>query len=210
MARGGVSTFRREQADTDWVLDVKVQATQSKRLSSASKTNHNYNGNTTLSRFNPLGDQHEEGEATSSEDDIWNVAQTSGRQTFGTFRKSISRSTATAQTDQIHADGDEDLSSASDADEHSGSDDESGSDNSSDRHSARRHQTPTGHGKGRSHPTRDINSDEEMHHVRQAIEQKHRNMRGTAMEYPKSKQGNKRKGRDQGSYKKRKKARKTI
>ncbi|ETI24565.1 hypothetical protein G647_03934 [Cladophialophora carrionii CBS 160.54] len=206
MARGGVSTFRREEADTEWVLDVKVQVPQYKGSDSARKTNRD--GNTALNRFNALGDQHEEGEASSSEDDIWTAAQPSGRQTFGTFRKRKSR--IATPSDRIQADGDEDLSSASDADDHSESDDESGSDRSSDSHTARGHQTPTSHGKRRSHQPKDVNSDEEMRQVRQAIEQKHRNMRGTAMDHPKAKQGNKRKGREQGSYKKRKKARKTI
>jgi hypothetical protein len=49
-----------------------------------------------------------------------------------------------------------------------------------------------------------------MRQVRQAIEKKHRNMRGTVTDHPKAKQGMKRKGREQGSYKTRKKARKTI
>ncbi|KIW68569.1 hypothetical protein PV04_04507 [Phialophora macrospora] len=205
MVRGGVSTFRHEQAETEWVLDVKVRLPQQKRSGYASKGNGN--GSADPNGFSALVDRDEEGGDNSSEEDIWTTTQPSGRQTFGSFRKGKSRNTT--QADQSRED-DEDLSSASDADEHFDSDEDSRSESSSNSCTARHRKTPTSHGKSRVNPTKDLNSDDEMRQVRQAIEQKHRNMRGTAGDHPKAKHGNKRGGREQGSYKTRKKARKTI
>jgi hypothetical protein len=209
MARGGISTFKHEEAETEWVLEVKVPLPQYKRTGHATKSNQN--GSADPNGFSALAGRDEEGGASSSEEDIWTTTQPSGRQTFGSFRKGKSRTTSAQLNQTREGDDDEDLSSASNAGEHSDSDEESGAESSSDSHTARRHKIPpTSHGKSRANPTKDINSDEEMRQVRQAIEKKHRNMRGTAIDHPKAKQGMKRKGREQGSYKTRKKARKTI
>ncbi|KAJ9602195.1 hypothetical protein H2200_013315 [Cladophialophora chaetospira] len=206
-ARGGVSTFTRAGADTEWVVDVRLPPLQDK-TNSTQKNNHNaktneVNGST--SRFSALAQRDEEtSDHSSEESDIWNPAQPSGRQTFGSFKKRKSR--IVPSKDQTHDDNDQDLSSAS------GSDDGSDSGEASDSENA-------------------LNSDEEMRNVRRAIERKHRSMQGLgppgrtgqsafskngpargAGPLDRGQRGQKR-GREDGSYKQKKKAknaRKTI
>ena len=224
MARGGFSKFGRfEGADTEWVLNVNVIVPGAGASSSAQKKNTDNNVNAlngAASRFNVLAARHEDEENASSEqDDIWDSGQPSGRQTFGSFEKRKRR----VVSEQV--DNDEVLSSASDSNEKSDSGDDTDSDASYHDHT---HKTPTRqHGKFQPKAANDVDSDEEMRQVRRAMEQKHRNMmfgpggsgaRGIKDTWAagprKWERGNrvtKREGgRDGGSYKRQKKARKTI
>ena len=198
-ARGGISTFIRAGAETEWVLELQVPSSQDK-INSAKRNNQNVKTdgvNGTASRFNALAHRDEELEDISDqEDDVWDTTQPSGRQTFGSFKKQKSR--ISTQIDHTQNDNEQDLSSAS------------GSSESSD-----------------SHSEDDPNSDEEMRNVRRAIEQKHRSMQGFGppvrtgqsafsrngqagggSPFDKGQRGQKRKGREEGSYKQKKKARK--
>lgn len=205
--RGGVSTFTRVGADTEWVLEMKPPSRES-ALRSTENSSHNFKPsgpNGSASRFTALADQDDEIEDMSGEEeDIWNTAQPSGRQTFGSFKKQKSRKPT--QQNQPPDDNEEDLSSAS------GSDDDSDSDNGSDEKPG-------------------LDSDEEMRRAARSME-KHRSMEGGGFggrpgqnafsnrgqsggkrPFDNGQRGQKRKGREQGSYKQKKKAknsRKTI
>ena len=209
--RGGITTFTRTGADTEWVLDLKVPSTRDKtsRTAEKSSTKVESNGvNGSASRFSALVDRNNEVEENSvEEEDIWNTAQSSGRQTFGSFKKQKSRKSAQKYE---APDGDEqDLRSAS------GSDDDSDSDGGANEGPA-------------------LDSDEEMRRAKKAMEEKHRSMQGQGggferrprhaafsnrgqagggRSFGNAQAGQKRKGREEGSYKQKKKAknsRKTI
>lgn len=219
-ARGGLSTFDRfEGADTEWVLDLKpVLPVESKNKSTCSQKTRsqvNSNGVNGSSRFSVLAEQRQD--ESEEDEDIWSTkAQPSGRQTFGSFKKKkkTRHSDATASQYASLDDGeDEEGSPASDSE----SAETTGSDSSSSNTRYRKTRTPTSTRKSqRPKNPQDVDSDEEMRRVRAAIEQKHRNMAGSgpggsAGHHLKTlKNRQKRKGRDDGSYKSHKRARKTI
>jgi hypothetical protein len=174
MARGGISTSSRyEGADTEWVLDVSVPIANMKTQTTThgNGTYQEINGlKASTSRFGALADWQEDNmDNISEEDDIWDTTQSSGRQTFGSFKKRRSRAPPEEN------ENDQDLSSGSDSEEgsESGDDFESGSPSESYRnHKPKRHRDT------QSTPAKEnMDSDEEMRQVRRAIQQKHQNLR---------------------------------
>ena len=233
-ARGGISTFMRSDgADSEWVLDVKAPDADLKRGTSMTNLNSKRaNGN--ASHFGALAEVGAHTEVEVEEENVWNSGQSSGRQMFGSFKRKRKSRTKT-DPEQTHDGGD--LDSKSESEDESGSDADSGSDASTDSCTAHRRKTPTTQRNGISKSTKDLESDEEMRQVRRAIEQKHRSMMGGAKTVPRSNNNNisrlpvtggfdgrppwpqgseTGKGRkiprrrDEGSYKKKKRARKTI
>jgi hypothetical protein len=142
----------------------------------------------------------------SDEEDIW-ANQGAGRQTYGSFKSK-------RKSRPVPNDHDVDLAS-----EESGETDADGSDDSEPH--ARSRQTP-----GKKNKSGDVDSDEEMRQVRKAIEAKHRSMMGTTPRgggSPREERGlpltgnrggfgggQRKRGREEGGYKSRKKARQTI
>jgi hypothetical protein len=234
-SRGGISTFNPfevEGVDTEWTLDEQTSAFSTSQRSEQAGANgrritDGANGFALASRFGALADQPDAGENESSEeDDIWAAKNTTGRQTFGAFKKRSLR-----PKEPQEASNDADLSSASDP-EVSGSDEDD--DDDSDSSGSESDSSPA-----RQRQRIDVDSDEEMRQVRAAIEQKHRNMAGLGQRTSRPGGGagrnsgsgrdrfasaggarggsssarggrgggvQKRKGREQGSYKMKKKA----
>jgi len=197
-SRGGISTFNRgEGADTEWVLDLKMGVPKTKSQPQSQSRPNGTNG----SRFDALeDDDDQEDDDDDDDEDIWSH-QHSGRQAYGSFKgKKRSR------LQQSQAADDEDEDSQSDASE----DDEQ---DVSSRHTPSR--------KRQKNSSKDADSDEEMRQVRRAMEAKHGRMAATT---PKSGGGGGRlpitgghpgggghkRSREDGNYKMKKKARKTI
>ncbi|KIW90671.1 uncharacterized protein Z519_08454 [Cladophialophora bantiana CBS 173.52] len=172
--RDGTSTFTRfEGADTEWVLDLKMKFPGDNRVKPPADNDANAKNqgfNASKARFGVLNGWAEEEEEERAEgEDIWNNDQPSGRQTFGSFDRKRKRKAHTRQDQGLDDNDEQDLSPASDSD----ADDDSESDmsDSSKRSISRQRRYPT-------KSTTEIDSDEEMHRVRMAIEQKHRSMKG--------------------------------
>ncbi|EXJ76678.1 uncharacterized protein A1O5_01186 [Cladophialophora psammophila CBS 110553] len=172
--RDGTSTFTRfEGADTEWVLDLKMKFPGDNRAKPSSENDANTKNqgfNASKLRFGVLNGWAEEDEEERAEgEDIWNNNQPSGRQTFGSFDKKRKRRAHTRQDQGLDDNDDQRLSPASDSD--ADEDSESDMSDSSNRLTSRQRRCPT-------KSTMEIDSDEEMHRVRIAIEQKHRSMKG--------------------------------
>lgn len=198
--RGGISTFSRgDEADTEWVLDLKLPFPDGSKPAQNGQKELRANevNGSRFSSIHGLQDQ-DSSEDDVEEEDIW-ANQPSGRQIYGLFKQK--RKTKAAQTKQQE---NGDLSSGSDD-----SDADSGSDNPD--HAKSHHATPSR--KRQNKRSKEVDSDEEMRQVRRAIEQKHRSMLGTGnMAHGGGRaagRGQKR-GREDGNYKSWKKSRKTI
>jgi len=178
------------------------------------ETNPTSNGHSKPS--NP-GYSHVDGgahpDADQDEEDIWATGQPPGRQTYGTFKQK--RRSRKQQPPAANAADGEEPSSQSQSGE---SDADSGPDSDSEEaaNTAGRHDGGRSRSGGQTPQTpvrkqaKDVDSDEEMRQVRRAIEAKHRSMMGMAPNGGGRSGGGQKRSRESGTYKTRKKARKTI
>ena len=215
LLRGGSSTFIRvEGTDTDWVLDVPVQISNPSPAQTSSTIPHTNGNHSSTSRFGVLANREENREdAFSEEDNIWAPNLPRGRQTFGSFKRK-SRTTTTSQQ-PINNDNDADLTPNSDSEAVS-------SDSEEDPDSRLRRKPEQTGPRNSSNPNKgQVDSDEEMRQVRHAMGKKLNNMQfkygqgggggGGRRDHDRGQRGTKRRGgRDEGNYKMKKKARKTI
>ncbi|KAI1621785.1 hypothetical protein EDD37DRAFT_495573 [Exophiala viscosa] len=197
LSRGGISTFNRgECADTEWVLDLKMRAPKAKPEPRPNGTNG--------SRFDALEDDDDQEDEDDDDEDIWSH-QHSGRQAYGSFKGK--RKSRLQQNQNADDEGEDSASDASEDEEQ----------NTSSRHTPSR--------KRQKNSSKDADSDEEMRQVRRAMEAKHGRMAATTPKsgggggggrlpitggHPGGGGGGHKRSREDGNYKMKKKARKTI